>query len=138
TEADRKRILKTRVATAREFAMKHHLFLVLKGEHSIIADPTGRVVINPTGNQGLGTAGAGDTLAGIIAGFIAQTVTQPLPDGSAKYNQLLGALVAALYIGGLAGEITARAKGMRAMTASDIIESLSTAITTLDPSGELS
>lgn len=136
TESDRKRILKNRVTTTREFAMKHHLFLVLKGEHAIIADPNGRVVINPTGNQGLGTAGAGDTLTGFIASFIAQTITQPSQGKSSNYDWLLEALVAALYIGGLAGEITARAKGMRTMVASDIIQNLSTAITTLDPAGE--
>ena len=67
-----KTVLDDRVAAVRDFAVKHNLILVLKGERSLIGTPDGRVFINPTGNAGLGTAGAGDTLTGLIAGFIAQ------------------------------------------------------------------
>lgn len=61
-----------RLATTRAFASKHNLILVLKGERTLIVAPDGLVMINPTGNAGLGTAGAGDTLTGIITGFNAQ------------------------------------------------------------------
>ncbi|HRH45949.1 MAG TPA: NAD(P)H-hydrate dehydratase, partial [Pyrinomonadaceae bacterium] len=63
-----------RIAEARDFAQKHNVILVLKGERSLIAKPDGTVVINPTGNAGVSRAGAGDTLAGIITSFIAQTL----------------------------------------------------------------
>ena len=126
-----KTALDDRVAVARDFATKHKLILVLKGERSLIAAPDGRVFINPTGNAGLGTAGAGDTLTGIIAGFIAQSAA------TLKENaEALLATIAALYIGGLAGDLAARERGMRTMVASDIREHFSEAIRSLDPIGE--
>ena len=126
-----KSALDNRVAVARDFATKHKLILVLKGSRSLIAAPVGRVFINPTGNAGLGTAGAGDTLTGIIAGFIAQD------RATLKSNSdVLKATVAAVYIGGLAGDLAARRLGMRSMVASDIREHLSDAVLLLDPKGE--
>ncbi|MDQ3252661.1 MAG: NAD(P)H-hydrate dehydratase, partial [Acidobacteriota bacterium] len=56
--------LGNRVDAVREFAVKHSVILVLKGTRTLIAAPDGRVIVNPTGNAGLGTAGAGDTLTG--------------------------------------------------------------------------
>ncbi|HBB89581.1 MAG TPA: bifunctional ADP-dependent NAD(P)H-hydrate dehydratase/NAD(P)H-hydrate epimerase [Blastocatellia bacterium] len=126
-----KSALADRVAVARAFAKRHKLILVLKGSRSLIAAPDGRVFINPTGNAGLGTAGAGDTLTGIIAGFVAQAA------GALKDKaNLLAATIAALYVGGLAGDFAARKLGMRTMVASDIREHLSDAIRSLDPKGE--
>jgi ADP-dependent NAD(P)H-hydrate dehydratase / NAD(P)H-hydrate epimerase len=124
-----KSALADRVKTAREFALKHKLILVLKGGRSIVAAPDGQVFVNPTGNPGLGTAGAGDTLTGIIAGFVAQ-------QRASEDKDPLAATIAALYIGGLAGDFAARALGMRSMVASDIREHLSEAIQFLDPDGE--
>ena len=126
-----KSVLDDRVAVARDFATKHKLILVLKGARSLIAAPDGRVFINPTGNAGLGTAGAGDTLTGIIAGFIAQDRATLEGDSDA-----LVATMAALYIGGLAGDLAARKLGMRTMVASDIREHISAAVRSLDPKGE--
>lgn len=126
-----KSALDDRVAVVREFATRHKLILVLKGGRSLIAAPDGRVFINPTGNAGLGTAGAGDTLTGIIAAFVAQSV------GTLKEKaDPVAATIAALYLGGLAGDFAARSLGMRAMVASDIREHLSDAICSLDLQGE--
>jgi hydroxyethylthiazole kinase-like uncharacterized protein yjeF len=126
-----KSALGDRVAVARDFATEHKLILVLKGTRSLIAAPDGRVFINPTGNAGLGTAGAGDTLTGLIAGFIAQ-------DSATLKNSSdpLAATIAALYIGGLAGDLAANKLGMRTMVASNIREHISEAIRSLDPKGE--
>jgi NAD(P)H-hydrate epimerase len=126
-----KSALDDRVSAARDFATKHKLVLVLKGARSLIAAPDGQVFINPTGNAGLGTAGAGDTLTGIIAGFIAQA-NATLKE---KSDALL-ATIAAVYVGGLAGDLAARDLGMRTMIASDIREHLSEAIRSLDSQGE--
>jgi NAD(P)H-hydrate epimerase len=122
--------LDDRVAVARDFATKHNVILLLKGARTLIA-VTGRVFINPTGNPGLGTAGAGDTLTGLIASFIAQAVATVKDKAD-----VLEATIAALYVGGLAGDFAARKLGMRGMVASDIREHLSEAICSLDPEGE--
>jgi NAD(P)H-hydrate epimerase len=126
-----KEALKDRVSAAREFATSNHVILVLKGARQLIAAPDGRVFINATGNAGLGTAGAGDTLTGLISGFIAQARAT-----LASEADLLEATVAALFVGGLAGDFAARELGMRTMVASDIREHFGTAIRFLDPAGE--
>ena len=124
--------LADRVAAAREFATTHEVIVLLKGSRSLIAAPDGRVFINPTGNAGLGTAGAGDTLTGLIAGFIAQAFATLKDQASA-----LEATIAALYVGGLAGDLAAKEIGMRTMVASDIREHFSAAIRSLDNEGEM-
>ncbi len=60
-----KDLIKDRVAAVREFSTAHNVILVLKGERVLIGEPGGKVVVNPTGNSGLGKAGNGDTLTGI-------------------------------------------------------------------------
>jgi ADP-dependent NAD(P)H-hydrate dehydratase / NAD(P)H-hydrate epimerase len=126
-----KSALDDRVALARDFARAHQVILVLKGSRPLVATPDGRVFINPTGNAGLGTAGAGDTLTGLISGFLAQAYAT-LEDRADP----VVATVAALYVGGLAGDFAARKLGMRTMLASDIREHLTDAIRSLDPFGE--
>lgn len=120
---------RTRVAT--EFAAEHELILVLKGARTLVAAPDGRVFVNPTGNAGLGTAGSGDTLTGIITGFLAQAFATLKTKADA-----LAATVAAVYIAGLAGDLAARERGMRGLVASDIRLHLADAFKTLDPEGE--
>ncbi|MEK6335276.1 MAG: NAD(P)H-hydrate dehydratase [Acidobacteriota bacterium] len=123
--------LDDRVAAAREFAVAHEVILLLKGSRALIASPDGRVFVNSSGNAGVGTAGAGDTLTGIIAGFIAQAY------GSQKASSdALESVIAALFISGRAADIAASKLGMRTMVASDIREHLSAAICSLDPRGE--
>jgi hydroxyethylthiazole kinase-like uncharacterized protein yjeF len=129
--ADNKAALAGRVAAARGFATAHKLILVLKGSRSIVAAPDGRVFVNPTGNPALGTAGAGDTLTGLISGFLAQAY------GTLKDQaDPLAATVAALYVGGVAGDFAAKKLGMRTVVASDLREHFSDAIRFLDPLGE--
>jgi len=130
--SDDKATLRDRVSVAREFATSHNLIVVLKGSRTLIAAPDGRVFVNPTGNAGLGTGGAGDTLTGVITGFLAQAY------GSLKQNaDALSATRAALFVSSLAGDIAARKLGMRGMVASDVREHLPEAICSLDPEGEL-
>jgi NAD(P)H-hydrate epimerase len=108
--------LKDRITAVREFAVKHNCILVLKGERVLIGSPDGRVVVNPTGNSGLGKAGNGDTLAGILAGFVAQ---------AAKMNiDIFETVVAAVYVAGMAGDAAEKKFGKRVMTASDVRECL--------------
>lgn len=138
--AGNREALTDRVTLAREFAKAHSLILVLKGTRTLVAAPDGNVYINPTGNAGLGTAGAGDTLTGIITGFLAQAAgtlgatTGGADTGSAE--AALAATIAAVYTGGLAGDLAARELGMRAMIASDITLHLHEAVRLLNPQGE--
>jgi ADP-dependent NAD(P)H-hydrate dehydratase / NAD(P)H-hydrate epimerase len=127
-----KSALDDRVRAARAFAVAHEVIVVLKGTRSLIAAPDGRVFVNSTGNAGLGTAGAGDTLTGVIAGFLAQAYGTLKADANA-----LETVIAALYVSGLAGDLAAEEIGMRTMVASDIREHLSAAICALDPEGEI-
>jgi NAD(P)H-hydrate epimerase len=129
--AGQREALEDRVSVAREFAEGHQVILVLKGSRPLVASPDGRVFINPTGNAGLGTAGSGDTLTGLIAGFLAQAYGTLHDDADP-----LAATIAALYVGGLAGDLAARKLGMRTMVASDIRDHFSDAIRLLDPEGE--
>lgn len=130
--SDDKAVLNDRVAVARDFATLNRVILVLKGSRSLVAAPDGRVFINPTGNPGLGTAGSGDTLTGIVAGFLAQTTAGSYDEADALFG-----ILAALYLGGLAADFAARDLGMRFLVASDIREYLSDAILAIDPDGEM-
>lgn len=69
-----------------------------------------------TGNSGMATAGSGDVLAGMIAGLLAQGM---------KGEE---ASAAGVYLHGTAGDLAAAQWSETAMTASDIIERIGTAV----------
>lgn len=123
--------LDERARVVAEFATAQSLFVVLKGTRALVAAPDGRVFVNPTGNAGLGTAGSGDTLTGVITGFLAQEF-----GAKGRDRDALAAVLAAVYVAGLAGDLAARALGMRTMVASDVRKYLGAAVRALDPEGE--
>jgi NAD(P)H-hydrate epimerase len=114
-----KEIQDNRLNLAREFAMKHGLYLILKGQFTLTATPAGRVWINPTGNAGMATAGSGDVLGGMIAGLIAQFHPQ---------HPMEVILAAAVFLHGYAGDLAARQVGEMGLTASDIVSSIPASI----------
>lgn len=61
-----------RVGVARAFARDSGAIVVLKGAETCIASPHGRAWLNTGGSVGLGTAGSGDVLAGLVAGLLAR------------------------------------------------------------------
>ncbi|CAN0463924.1 unnamed protein product, partial [Phaeothamnion confervicola] len=94
------------------FSAKTGTIVLLKGAHSSIATPDGKVYFNNTGNPGMATGGSGDVLTGIITGLLAQ-----------GYTALDSALIGC-WIHGLAGDRAAAHFGQISMTASDIIDYL--------------
>jgi ADP-dependent NAD(P)H-hydrate dehydratase / NAD(P)H-hydrate epimerase len=56
---------------ARLAADRYEAVVLLKGRHTLVARPDGRVRVNTTGLPWLGTAGAGDVLAGLIGAVLA-------------------------------------------------------------------
>ncbi len=62
----------TFAAQASAAAVKSRAIIVLKGAETVIAHPDGRMVTNTHATPYLATAGAGDVLAGIILGLLAQ------------------------------------------------------------------
>ena len=102
-------VLRNRVEIARDFATASKSILVLKGSRTLVAAPDGEVYVNPTGNAGMASGGTGDVLTGMIAGLIAQKPDDPIR-----------AVIAAVYLHGLAGDMAAEWRGVRAMVASDI------------------
>ncbi len=117
TGLDVARIQADRVNVTRTFAMKHGVWLVLKGHRTLIASPDGNVAINPTGSPAMATAGTGDVLTGLIAGLLAQH-----PD------EIGAVLRAAVWLHGRAGELAAQALGELSVIAGDLLLFLPEAI----------
>ena len=97
---------------AEEFSKKYGLVTVLKGPDTVVANPTGKVMVNTTGNPGMAVGGSGDVLAGMIASLTAQ--------GLVPFD----AATVGVYLHGLAGDYAACQLSQTAMLPSDMIDEL--------------
>ena len=61
-----------RLECAVSAAQRTNATVVLKGEATIVADPSGAAYVVPTGNPGLATPGTGDVLSGVIVAQLAK------------------------------------------------------------------
>jgi hydroxyethylthiazole kinase-like uncharacterized protein yjeF len=116
TGATTAEIQDARLVAARAASERFGAVVVLKGAGTIVAEPSGRVAVNPTGNPGMASGGTGDVLAGMIGTLLAQRVDP------------FDAAVAAVYLHGLAGDLSATRTGTRCVVATDLIEMLSSAL----------
>ena len=106
----------SRLEIARNFAVAHHVYVVLKGHRTLIATPDEKVFINPTGNPGMATGGTGDVLTGMIAAWLAQ-----LLDAEA-------ACKLAVYLHGMAGDLAEADESDVSLTAGDVAGHIGDAI----------
>jgi len=105
-----RRVLADRLAAARKVAAARRCWVVLKGHRTIIAGPDGLTHVNPTGNPGMATAGAGDALTGFLAALL-----------GCRYEPRDACLLA-VWLHGRAGDLAAGRLGKEALTAGDLIE----------------
>ncbi len=106
-------VQRDRLNVARTFAREHAVIVVLKGHRTLIARPNGTVWVNTTGNPGMATGGTGDILTGMVAGFMAQNPAQ-----------VVEAVIAAVYLHGLAGDVGRESMGEQSLVATDLIQAL--------------
>ncbi|GIF72928.1 NAD(P)H-hydrate dehydratase [Asanoa siamensis] len=85
-----------RVAAALKLAAHTNAVVLLKGDRTIVATPSGTAYANPTGSPALATGGTGDVLAGLLGSLLAGGLRPEV------------AAVTAAYLHGLAGREAAR------------------------------
>ncbi len=101
-----------RLAAAREAAADWDQVVVLKGAHTVVAEPGGKAAIAPFENPAMASGGTGDVLSGTIGGLLAQGL------GTFEAAQL------GVYMHGLAGEAVRARVGDAGLLASDLVGEL--------------
>jgi ADP-dependent NAD(P)H-hydrate dehydratase / NAD(P)H-hydrate epimerase len=90
--------------------------VLLKGADTLVASPGRGVLVCDLGNPGLASAGTGDVLTGVIAAFLAKRMEPRL------------AAAAGAAAGGMAARLAAERHGVAGLIASDVVETLSLAL----------
>jgi ADP-dependent NAD(P)H-hydrate dehydratase / NAD(P)H-hydrate epimerase len=112
-DLDSEQIERERLAYARQTAERASAVVVLKGDDTLIAEPSGLVAVSPGDSPALATAGTGDVLGGVIAALLAQ--------GLAPF----AASAAGVLLHAEAGRLAARVQGAaEGVVASDVIAAL--------------
>ena len=97
---------------------------VLKGARTLIADPEGRLCINPTGNAGMAAGGMGDVLSGMIGALMLQGLA---PFDAAAFG---------VWLHGAAGDHVAHSSGPIGFLASEVMQAVPGVIKRLMDGGE--
>jgi ADP-dependent NAD(P)H-hydrate dehydratase / NAD(P)H-hydrate epimerase len=112
-ELDSSEIERERLRHVRAAAEQARAVVVLKGDDTLIAEPSGRVAVSPGGSPGLATAGTGDVLTGVIAALLAGGL------------DTFAAAAAGVWLHAAAGREAARRQGAaEGVVASDVIAAL--------------
>ncbi len=101
-----------RLQLQKAMSVKYNIIIILKGAHTSVSFPDGKVFFNSTGNPGMATAGSGDVLTGVITGLFAQTKSPTF------------AALAGVFVHGTAGDIVSDELGEHGMLAGDIIQNI--------------
>ncbi len=109
-------IQKNRQTTAKSFAEKYDVCLVLKGAETVVAQSGKAVYVNNTGNAGMATAGTGDVLSGVVGSLMGQGL------------DIFDAAKLGVYLHGLAGDIAKEKLGEYSMCATDVMNNLPDAV----------
>ena len=107
-----KEIQENREYYAKYAAEKYNIYVVLKGNNTIVTSPKGEVYINKTGNPGMATAGSGDVLTGMITGLLGQDF------------DIFNATKLGVYLHGKAGDLACESKGEYSVIATDILDNI--------------
>jgi hydroxyethylthiazole kinase-like uncharacterized protein yjeF len=99
-----------RLGAARQIAARFNATVVLKGNGSIVADPTGPFAIIGSGNPGMAAAGMGDCLTGILAALLARGLDR------------VTAAQAGAWLHGAAGDRAARRQRAIGLSATEVAD----------------
>jgi NAD(P)H-hydrate epimerase len=106
-----RKVQDARQELASQFAARHGVVVVLKGQHTVVSDGQ-QTALNTTGNSGMATGGTGDVLTGVITALWAQRLS---PYDAARLG---------VHLHGLAGDLAAAELGQVSLVASDLVRYL--------------
>ena len=107
----------------KQFSLKYQVNCLLKGKSTIICSEAGKMFLDNSGNTALSTAGSGDVLSGLIAGFSAQGIS------------VLDSARLSAFLHGKAAEIGSKQLTEYSFIASDILKYLPSAIKSISKNG---
>lgn len=113
---DSHQVQRQRMRRAREAARLSGATVVLKGDDTLVADPSGALAVSPGGSPALATAGTGDVLSGVIAALLA--------GGLGAFDAAAAGVYMHLLAGGIAAQRQGSAEGV---IAGDVIAALPSA-----------
>ncbi|MGC8718872.1 MAG: NAD(P)H-hydrate dehydratase [Thermodesulforhabdaceae bacterium] len=113
-----------RIGVSEKFAKDFGVVVVLKGARTVVADPSGRIGLNTTGNPAMASGGMGDILTGLIASLIGQGLDP------------FEAACVGVFVHGLAADrvVEKRGWGTRGLAATDLLEEIPAVLKELESS----
>jgi ADP-dependent NAD(P)H-hydrate dehydratase / NAD(P)H-hydrate epimerase len=115
-ELESAEIGRARLHHARDASARSRALVVLKGDDTLVAAPSGRVAISAGGAPALATAGTGDVLSGVLGAMLAKGLSHA------------HAACAAVHAHVRAGQIAAEPHGPDGVIATDVIAALPAAL----------